>query len=53
MEHVHTGATFIHLKRQDPDNCFCISFRTPPTYDTGSPHILEHIVLSGSEKYPG
>ena len=32
---------------------FGISFRTPPTDSTGLPHILEHVVLAGSRKYPG
>lgn len=29
-----------------------MTFRTPPTDSTGLPHILEHSVLCGSEKYP-
>ena len=27
-------------------------FRTPPKDATGVPHIIEHTVLCGSEKYP-
>ena len=31
---------------------FTIAFRTPPENGTGLPHILEHVVLAGSKKYP-
>lgn len=27
-------------------------FRTPPNDDTGKPHVLEHSLLQGSERYP-
>lgn len=29
-----------------------ISFNTPPSDDTGIPHIIEHLVFNGSKKYP-
>lgn len=32
--------------------CFSVQFRTTPMDSTGVPHILEHTVLCGSEKYP-
>lgn len=32
--------------------CFDIVVPTPPFNDTGCPHILEHAVLEGSQKYP-
>lgn len=31
---------------------FSVQFRTTPMDSTGVPHILEHTVLCGSEKYP-
>ena len=31
---------------------FNIAFRTPVSDSTGVPHIVEHTVLCGSEKYP-
>lgn len=31
---------------------FSVLFRTTPMDSTGVPHILEHTVLCGSEKYP-
>ena len=30
---------------------FSIAFRTPPSDNTGVPHVIEHCVLSGSRKY--
>lgn len=52
LVHERTLATHYHLYRDDPNNVFCIAFRTPPSDSTGVPHILEHTVLCGSEKYP-
>jgi len=42
----------LHLHGTDRENLFSIGFRTPPNDSTGVPHILEHSVLAGSEKYP-
>ncbi len=50
--HLRTGARFLHLVADDPENLFAIAVRTPPPDDTGVPHILEHSVLGGSRKYP-
>jgi len=52
MEHLQTGAKVLHLHSDDRENLYAIGFRTPPTDSTGVPHILEHSVLAGSEKYP-
>ncbi len=52
MEHIATGAQLLHLHTEDEENLFSICLRTPPPNDTGLPHILEHTVLCGSEKYP-
>ncbi len=54
LEHwKHTcGADHYHLANDDPHRAFCVSFRTIPHDSTGMPHILEHLVLSGSERYP-
>lgn len=52
LEHLATGADFLHIARDDPNNVFCVGFRTTPTDSTGVPHILEHTVLCGSSKYP-
>lgn len=50
--HESTGAQLLHLLADDDENLFAIAFKTPPPDDTGIPHILEHSVLGGSEKYP-
>ncbi len=52
LEHEKTGARLVHLRNDDPNNLFCIGFRTPVYDNTGVPHILEHSVLSGSRKFP-
>ncbi|HPL97890.1 MAG TPA: insulinase family protein, partial [Smithellaceae bacterium] len=52
MEHIKTGAKVLHLHSFDRENLYAIGFRTPPADSTGLPHILEHSVLAGSEKYP-
>ena len=52
IEHVKTGAKVLHLHSFDRENLYAIGFRTPPADSTGLPHILEHSVLAGSEKYP-
>ncbi len=50
--HVKTGARLFLLSNDDNNKVFTIGFRTPPTNDTGLPHILEHSVLCGSKKFP-
>lgn len=50
--HIPTGAKVMHLENKDPENLFCLSFRTLPENSNGVAHILEHTVLCGSRKYP-
>jgi Zn-dependent M16 (insulinase) family peptidase len=52
IEHEKTGAKLLHLHCDDRENLFSVGFRTPPRDSTGVPHILEHSVLAGSERYP-
>lgn len=52
LVHEATGALVLHLANDDPENLFCLSFRTTPTTSNGVAHILEHTVLCGSKKYP-
>lgn len=52
LRHDRTGLEHLHVRRDDPNNVFSIGFATPPTDSTGVPHILEHITLCGSNKYP-
>jgi Zn-dependent M16 (insulinase) family peptidase len=50
--HEPTGAQILHIENDDPENLFCLSFRTLPHNSRGAPHILEHVVLCGSKKFP-
>ena len=52
LRHDRTGAEIVFLLNDDDNKVFMASFRTPPSDDTGVPHILEHSVLNGSRKYP-
>jgi len=52
IEHDKTGAKVLHLHCDDRENLYSIGFRTPAPDSTGVPHILEHSVLAGSERYP-
>ena len=50
--HKKTGAEVLSLINDDENKVFGVSFATPPADSTGLPHILEHSVLCGSEKFP-
>lgn len=52
LEHKKTGAKLFLLSNEDENKVFSIGFRTPPSDNTGVPHILEHSVLCGSKKFP-
>lgn len=52
LTHIPTGASVVHLKNDDKENVFCISFQTTPDSSNGVAHILEHTVLCGSKKFP-
>ena len=52
LKHKKTGAKVFILSNDDENKVFYIGFKTPPYDSTGLPHILEHSVLCGSEKYP-
>ena len=52
LEHKKTKAKVFLICNDDENKVFCIGFRTPPEDNTGLPHILEHSVLCGSEKFP-
>ena len=52
LEHKKTKARLFLMANDDENKVFCIGFRTPPDNDCGLPHILEHSVLCGSEKFP-
>lgn len=50
--HTPSGASIVHIENDDPENLFCLSFKTLPSSSNGAAHILEHTVLCGSKKYP-
>ena len=52
LEHKKSGARVFLMANGDENKVFFIGFRTPPDDSTGLPHILEHSVLEGSEKFP-
>jgi Zn-dependent M16 (insulinase) family peptidase len=52
LEHQATGARHIHIETPDDNNGFAVFFPTPPTDSTGVAHILEHVVLAGSRRFP-
>ena len=52
MKHRKTGARIAVMPCEDENKVFNIIFRTPPEDSCGTPHIIEHSVLCGSDKYP-
>ncbi len=51
LRHRATGARVAIIPNDDNNKTFCIGFRTPAPDDTGVPHIIEHTVLCGSNKF--
>lgn len=52
LRHRKTGLEVFHLLNDDEENFFAFSFRTPMKNSMGAPHIMEHSVFCGSEKFP-
>lgn len=52
IRHKKSGARIAAILNDDENKVFYIGFRTPPEDSTGVPHIIEHTVLCGSDKYP-
>ncbi len=52
LKHKKTGAKIVVIENDDDNKVFYVGFRTPPEDSTGVPHIIEHSVLCGSDKYP-
>ena len=52
LRHNKSGARILKIANSDKNKTFCITFKTQPDSDCGTPHILEHSVLNGSKKYP-
>ncbi len=52
IRHNQTKARVVVISNDDENKVFTVGFRTPPTDDTGLPHIMEHSVLCGSREFP-
>jgi len=52
FRHKKSGARIAVISNDDDNKVFFIGFRTPVDDSTGVPHIIEHTVLCGSDKYP-
>ena len=52
LRHKKSGARILLIANEDDNKVFNIGFRTPAPDSTGVPHIMEHTVLCGSEKFP-
>ena len=50
--HQKTGAVLYYIANDDINRVFDLTFRTKAPDDTGVPHVFEHAILKGSEKYP-
>ena len=52
LKYKKNGASLVHLSNKDTNNAFGIGFLTCPQDSSGVAHILEHLVLCGSKKFP-
>ncbi len=52
LYHEKSGSEHLHISREDSNNVFSVSLRTTPEDSTGVAHILEHLALCGSNRYP-
>ncbi len=52
LEHLPSGAQVIQLANDDQENLFNLSFKTWPEKSNGVAHVLEHVILCGSENFP-
>lgn len=50
--HEKSGAKLVQLGVSDTNKTFTISFKTPPSDNSGVAHIIEHAVCCASKKYP-
>lgn len=51
-QHEKSGARLFKISNADLNKTFCITFKTVTESDAGTPHILEHAVLNGSQNFP-
>lgn len=51
--HPHSGARHVHLDCDDDVTAFMLCVRAPAPDNSGLTHVLEHLLLSGSERFAG
>lgn len=52
LRHDRTGLQIVHFQTEDKKKYFSFNFKTPLADDMGLPHVLEHMIFTGSQKYP-
>jgi len=52
LRHEASGAELLYFRSDESNLTFAVGFATLPGDDTGVAHILEHMVLAGSERFP-
>ena len=52
VRHEKSQAHLLLMENEDTNRVFSIAFKTPVENSKGTPHITEHSVLCGSERYP-
>ena len=51
-EHKSSKAKIYHFETDDDNKVCALAFRSQVDNSRGTPHILEHLICCGSEKYP-
>lgn len=49
--HPDSGARHVHVDCDDENTAFMLCFRTPAPANNGLTHVLEHLLLSGSDRF--
>ena len=52
LTHTATGAYFLHIATPDENRAFALNFATPAPDSSGVAHVLEHLVIAGSRRFP-
>ncbi len=50
--HKESGARHIHIEMPEKENVYMVMLKTVPEDHTGVAHILEHLTLCGSQRFP-
>ena len=52
LKHDTSGATVYLIRNDDKELAFDISYRVPQLNNADIPHVFEHSIITGSDKYP-